>query len=77
MSSGTSRLSTAVDLSWTRLKLKFQYLLMVNQLKRKLEKRITESRHTPLKLRVVAGDEGKSSFWWKQKMKIESADKSG
>ena len=50
---------------------------MANQLKGKLENRITESRLIPLKLRVVGGDEGKSSFWWKQKMKIESADKSG
>ena len=70
----TLRLATAVDLLWTRLELKFQ---TANQLKRKLENRITDRRHTSLKLWVVAGDEGKSSFGWKQRMKIESPDKSG
>ena len=43
------------------IKLKFQYLLTANQLKRKSEKRNTESRHTPLKLRVIAGDDEATS----------------
>ena len=40
---------------------------MANQ---KLKNRITESRLTPLELRVVVGAESKSSFWWKHMWKL-------
>ena len=45
-------------------KIKIEISISANgkSIKKKSEKRITESRHTPLKLRVVAGDEGESSF---------------
>ena len=50
------------QLTINKIKIENFNLLMANQLKGKLENRITESRLIPLKPRVVAGDEGKSSF---------------